>query len=220
MIRRIFWALLLLPLSAVAAQADDSGYLGIVLGQLPSNESKGAMIQEIFAGSPADRDGLRSGDLIVAMNDREISNSQELLDAASQLKAGDKARCKVRRVGEDNPVDITATLVGRPDKPLPEMPLKERPSLGIAFALRPDGSLMVAAFLPESAAQQAGMQAGDVIASIAGHATKDYAALLSSVSAQKDGDEVRIEIIRNGQTQALMARVKSMTPPYKPKSPS
>lgn len=214
MIRRTFFALFLLAVCGVAARADDSGYLGIVLGQLPNNDPKGALIQELFQDSPADRDGLRCGDLIVTANDQDISDAQGLLDVLKTLKADDKARLKVRRAGEKEIKEIAVTLAKRPDTPLAEIPLKQRPSLGIAFSAQQDGSLAVAQFLPDSIAEAAGMRVDDVLTSIGGHETKDYAAVLSALAAQKDGEEVKIVVTRDGQTQELAAKVKYVTPQF------
>lgn len=221
MLHRIGFALLLLAVSALPVRADDSGYLGIVIGQLPAGVAgpKGAMIQEIFQDSPADRDGLRSGDLIVAVNDQEIMDAQGLLDVTKFLKSGDKARIKVQRAGEKDKKEIAVALAQRPDKPLAELPLRKRPSLGIAFAIQPDGQLSIAQFLPNSAAEQAGFQTGDVITSIGGLETKDYAAVLSSLAAQKDGDNVTFQVTRKGVTHQFTLALNHVAPQYKPKQP-
>lgn len=219
MTRSMCIAFALLSVSGMPVFADDAGYLGIVVGQLPPGavSFKGALIQEIFEESPADRDGLRTGDLIVAVNDQEIMDAQGLLDVTKFLKSGDKARVKVQRAGEKDKKEFTVALTQRPAKPLAELPLKKRPTLGIAFAIQSDGQLSVAQFLPNSAAERAGFQAGDIIASIGGLETKGYAAVLSSLAAQKDGDNVTFQVLRNGVTQQITLELKHVAPQYKPK---
>lgn len=217
MTHRAFTALLLLTLFGITARADDSGYLGVILSPLPAGTTPGAVIQEIFKDSPADRDGLRSGDLVISVNDQEIMDAQGLLDVTKFLKADQKARLKVRRADEKELKEIAVTLTARPDKPLTEIPLKKRPSLGIAFSVQPDGSLMVANFLADSPAEKAGLQTGDIITSIAGHETKSYASILSCLAAQKDGAEAKIQVTRNGQTQELAVTMKDVLPKYKQK---
>jgi serine protease Do len=219
MLKRLFGVVLICMVTAVTARADDRGYLGVVFAELPENKAKGAVVQEIFDGSPADRDGLRSGDLIVGVNDREIADVQALLDASRDLKPGDKVRIVVRRAGEKEKKEVAVTLAPRPGNPLAEIRLKKRPSLGIAFSVQPDGILAVARFLPDSLAERAGMKTGDVITSIAGHDTPDYAAILSSLAGQKDDAEVKILVSRDGQTQELNTRVKHVTPPFSPQQP-
>lgn len=219
MSRRGYCALLLVALFGLPAAAEESGYLGIVLGQLPAAgaASKGALVQEIFQDSPADRDGLKCGDLIIAVNDQEVADSQGLIDVTKFLKKGDKARFKVQRSSEKEKQEITVTLTQRPDKPLAELPLKKRVSLGIAFAIQPDGGLSVAQFPPDSEAEQAGMQVGDIITSINGHETKDYAAVLSSLAAKIDGETVKCQVTRNGVTQDLTIKLKYVAPQFQPK---
>lgn len=217
MICRSMYAFALLALFAGTAHADDSGYLGLVLGQLPNGEPKGAMVHEIFQDSPADRDGLRSGDLIVNANDQDVADAPSLLDVLKNLKPDDKAKFKVRRALERELKEISVTLGQRPDKPLTELPLKERPSLGIAFSLQQDGSLVVAQFLPDSIGESAGLRVGDIIKSIGGHETTDYAAVLSALAAQKEGAEVKITVTRQGQDQDVPVKVKYVMPPLKGK---
>lgn len=219
MIRRGYCAVLLAALFCIPVAAEESGYLGIVLGQLPAAGAapKGAMVQEIFQDSPADGDGLKCGDLIVAVNDQEVADSQGLIDVTKFIKNGDKAHFKVQRSSEKEKQEITVTLTQRPDKPLAELPLKKRVSLGIAFAIQPDGGLSVAQFLPESEAERAGMQVGDVITSINGHESKDYAAVLSSLAAKIDGETVKCQVTRNGVTQDLTMKLKYVSPQLQPK---
>ena len=201
---------MLLAAFASMARAEEAGYLGVVLGQLPDGVAgpTGAIIQEIIQDSPADRDGLRAGDVIIAMDNNEIKDAQGLIDAAQQAKSGDQVRLKVNRAGEPDKKELTITLGNHPATPLADLPRKKLPSLGIAFSLQADGRLAAAQFPPDSAAERAGMKPGDVITTISGHEAKDYIAIRSLIAAHQSGDEVKIQVTRDGQTQELTVALK------------
>ena len=58
---------------------------------------KGAYIIEVEAGTPADKGGLKAGDIIVEVNGQVISSYNELTEIIFQLKEGDEMALKVFR---------------------------------------------------------------------------------------------------------------------------
>ncbi len=70
-------------------------------GALISNESTG-----ITPGGPADKAGLRKGDLIVALDGSEIENSDELIVAIRSKNIGDKVKVKYKRNNITREVDV------------------------------------------------------------------------------------------------------------------
>ena len=96
----------------------------------------GAMVQEVNAGSPAERAGLRPYDVIVAVEGREVVNNEELIRDISARQPGTIARVEVVREGRRQ--GLTIKLAERPprddDGSQPE-PLGERPNSRPAPAL-------------------------------------------------------------------------------------
>ena len=88
------------------------------LGQIPD----GVFITDVEAGSPAEKAGLLSGDIIVEVEDTIITDTEELIALVGQYKAGDTLQVKVyraeglleRSANEDAPdgeyVDVEITL--------------------------------------------------------------------------------------------------------------
>ena len=74
---------------------------------------KGAMVLNVVPGSPADKAGLQAtkhnlkGDLIVALNDKKISENLDLILELEKFKAGDQVRLKVERNGKQQEVLVT-----------------------------------------------------------------------------------------------------------------
>lgn len=70
------------------------------------NVDKGVIILEIVPNSPADKSGLRSGDIIVSIDDNEIENMNQLKKVLYKYKKGQKAKLKIIRDGKEKTVEI------------------------------------------------------------------------------------------------------------------
>ncbi|MXW63174.1 MAG: PDZ domain-containing protein [Acidimicrobiaceae bacterium] len=66
----------------VRGESLDVGFLGIQ-GETPTDGSPGALVTSVVDGSPADDSGIKAGDLIVAVNGKEISS---MADLAAEIK--------------------------------------------------------------------------------------------------------------------------------------
>jgi serine protease Do len=97
------------------------GFIGIGSEDIDSGLAKafgapstqGALVTEVVPNSPAAMAGLLSGDVIVAVNDKEISGEDNFRVTVSQLAPGSQARLKIYRDGA--PKTIALTLAARPD---------------------------------------------------------------------------------------------------------
>lgn len=93
---------------------DDNAWSAItpnpaVLGVITEKqEAAGATITEVSEGSAAEKAGLKEGDVITRVNDKAISEPQELYEAIGELKPGDKVTVTYKRSGKEN--KVTATL--------------------------------------------------------------------------------------------------------------
>jgi C-terminal processing protease CtpA/Prc len=90
--------------------AGERPWLGVYLQDNQENE-RGARITHIYPAGPAARAGLRTGDVIVGVNDQEIQASYDLIAAIDALQPQSKVKLKVLR-GERE-LDAVATLATR-----------------------------------------------------------------------------------------------------------
>jgi Do/DeqQ family serine protease len=74
----------------------------------------GALIAGVMRGSPADKAGIRPGDVLLAIDGRKIKDAENLLELIAALQPGQTGRFSVRRDGRE--IELQ-TLVGKRPKP-------------------------------------------------------------------------------------------------------
>ena len=85
------------------------GY-GAYLGSIPDmagTPGGGVRLSGVRTGSPADKAGLRAGDVITSMGDRQVPDLQALTDALRAHQPGDVVRVRFRREAADQTVSVT-----------------------------------------------------------------------------------------------------------------
>src|SRR5262249_153695 len=91
------------------------GYIGVTIQDLnPAlakefgvKESEGALIGEVSPDSPAEKAGLKSGDVITEFNGTPVTDSRHLRLKVAQTKPGTKVPLKVLRDGSQKTFNIT-----------------------------------------------------------------------------------------------------------------
>ena len=104
------------------AEAKDEAWLGVSLQDLNSRlreamdiESgvRGALVNSVVSDSPADKAGIRDGDVVVEVDDERIRSVDDLVEAIRAHDSGDKVLIVVERDGRQR--GLTATLGTRDD---------------------------------------------------------------------------------------------------------
>jgi serine protease DegQ len=70
----------------------------------------GAIIAGVVHGGPADKAGMRPGDILLRVEDKPVGNTNDMLNLIAQLKPGAKARMTVVRKNHESTMNVT---VGR-----------------------------------------------------------------------------------------------------------
>ena len=83
--------------------------------KLPRKE--GAIIAGVVRGGPADKAGIRVGDILVKVEDTPVSNTATMLNLIAQLAPGAPARFGIVRDGKELDIRITVGKRPRADKP-------------------------------------------------------------------------------------------------------
>ncbi|KAB1644265.1 PDZ domain-containing protein [Gulosibacter chungangensis] len=101
----------------IASQLIDTGkvehaYLGTstTTGQADLSDGSavvGADVKDVVEDGPAEAAGIEVGDLIVAINDKQITSSEHLVGTVRALKVGETASFTVIRNGKEQTVEVT-----------------------------------------------------------------------------------------------------------------
>ena len=102
------------------------GWLGVYIQRLTPEAAEslgiagrhGALVSDVTSGGPAEKAGIRSGDVIVAFNGKEIKDQHELPQIVASMKPGKTADVRLLREGKEMAVAVTiAEMEGVPGKP-------------------------------------------------------------------------------------------------------
>jgi len=201
------------------------GWLGVSIqevtpelaAQFGLDKPQGALVTEVLGNSPAEKAGLKRGDVIVAIDGEAIQNLSRLRILVASTKVGAKVRVRVVRNGKERTVEVTigelpedvASLGQQPETSpgdfdnvlagLTVGPLSRDNAL--RFQLDPGGpGVVVLDVQPGSPASRAGLIAGDVIMELDRREVADLAAYNRAARRVKPDEGVLLLIARRGQT--------------------
>jgi Do/DeqQ family serine protease len=70
------------------------------------NDEEGVLIVQVVPNSPAARDGLRIGDVILAVDGQAINESQEVQDTVADAAVGENLQLTIRRNGQEQTLNV------------------------------------------------------------------------------------------------------------------
>ena len=202
------------------------GYLGVSIQELTSDlarqfgvtETRGVLISDVLADSPAKRAKLERGDVIVEFDGRTVENPTQFRNLVAQTPIGKKVRVKFLRGGKERDLEVTIAeqpkTIAQAESPGDEegearasgafagMDVRElTPELARRFNLpRADkGGVIVARIAEGSPAGEAGLQGGDLITEINRKPIanlRDFQSVTGSLAAK---EPALVLVIRNGR---------------------
>jgi serine protease DegS len=95
------------------------GWLGLAVRPLPNGvqnsanpQSNGVQVTEVLPNSPAERAGLRPGDILTHIDDESVGNGRRGMDKSAATSPGSRVTLSIRRNGE--PMELTTVIAERP----------------------------------------------------------------------------------------------------------
>lgn len=199
------------------------GWLGVTIQSMTPelaksfnlSPDKGALVADVQANGPAARAGLQSGDVILTYNGRELTSSNDLSLAVADTRVGDLANLKVLRAGKEmnfsvrvgeRPADVAENFQSSGTQRHGKLGVTVEnitPQAARQMNLSSSVGALVTEVQPGSPADEAGIRPGDVIRSINQDAVNSSSDLMAAVQRLKNGDTVRLKVMRNDQTLFL-----------------
>ncbi|MCM1958564.1 Do family serine endopeptidase [Acinetobacter modestus] len=198
-------------------------YLGVMLQDIDRNlaeayklpKPEGSLINQVTPKSPAEKAGLKSGDVILKINGSSISRTSDLLNVLNRVAPSQTVQLEVLR--DDKVRTISATLGTAPDD-TPAAEDKNNPTSGLGMSIRnltPEeqakldvrGAILVQDVKRGSLASLSNIVAGDVILQVNGTPILNSQMFVKTMAALPKNSVARVAIIRQGQRAILGLRL-------------
>jgi serine protease Do len=199
------------------------GWLGVSIQEVSSElakqfglkEARGALVSDVLKETPADRAGLKRGDVVVKYNGHDVTNAGQLRNLVAETPVGRQVAVVVIREKRDK--ELTVKIEEQPKEVAGSSSGSAAPSENEALA-----GLEVQQLTPEladqlnlphattgvvivnveggSAAEEAGVRAGDLLVEINRQAVKNFDDYRRIVRQLQANESVLLLLKRNGQT--------------------
>ncbi|KAA3621585.1 MAG: DegQ family serine endoprotease [Proteobacteria bacterium] len=185
------------------------GFLGILIQDLTQDLAEsfgldnrnGVLIAGVTDGSPAERGGLKQGDIVVEFDGRDVTEVGSFRNRVSMVTPGTKVKMTVVRDGEQVDLEIeVGTLpdeIGaqspREDEPLEDLGFSVQtltPELAKRFEIEDLSGVVVTSVDNGSPAFEAGLRPGMVISEVNRTAVADAAEFNEAATAGEERDSV------------------------------
>jgi Do/DeqQ family serine protease len=181
---------------------------------------KGALVAGVDPGSPAEKAGVKQGDVITSYNGRQVEDNNQLRNAVSLTKPGTSVPVEVLRNGRTERLNATVGEL-EPAKARSASPSEERGEGKFGMTVQPltpdlaeeagvprgTQGILVADVDPSGIAAESGIQPGDVIEKVDGRAVKSADELRSALD-RKDGKPSLVIVNRKGVALFLTLRAQ------------
>lgn len=203
------------------------GWIGVTIQDVDENAAKalglqdqtGALVGSVLDNEPAQKAGIRDGDVILAVDDKKIEDSAALLRAIADKQPGTKAVLTVWRDGKTSEINVTlgerkaqSTAIRNPRG----QKQSDNVELGITVrTLRPEerkemkapekGGLLITAVEQDKPAAEANIRSGDIILKANNQpveSVEDLARIVKDTGSKRGA--ILLQIMRRGVT-SLMA---------------
>ncbi|OIP46597.1 MAG: peptidase S1 [Desulfobacterales bacterium CG2_30_60_27] len=161
----------------------ERGWLGVMIQQVTQEladqfgleRPMGGLVGEVSPGSPADKAGIKAGDIIVTFQGMEISQMNALPSMVAQTTIGTKAEVGLIRQGKKKTVTVVIAKLEEEQTATGDTPGSSTekdmgltvqeltPELAQSMNIKGAAGLIIANVDPDSAAATAGLRQGDLL---------------------------------------------------------
>lgn len=196
------------------------GWLGVSIQPLTADiasafgldAENGTLVSDVIKGSPAEKAGLKVGDVIVEFDGHKVRETSELPRVVSLTPVGKEVSVVILREGKKESYKV---VVERLKDGESEEAGVVNDRLGIKVAeltpeqsekrrLKEDRGVVVVQVKPDSLAEQAGILEGDLIREVNGQRVEKVADYQKALSTVKKGGYLRV-LIRRGNASLFAA---------------
>lgn len=189
------------------------GWLGVVIQEVTPDMAEtvgvkeGVIIAQVMPSSPAEKAGLKVGDIIIAVNNEKVSSVRDLQLRVMKTPPGNELTLTIVRDGKKENIKVKVEAMPEETKVSQAGPQAQDVGL-ILRDLTPDEErrlgvkgVYVSGVVPGSLAYQSGIRPGDIIMGINNRAVTSRSELIQAIDgARKAGRDKVLLLIRRGDT--------------------
>ncbi len=202
------------------------GYLGVLIQDVDYNlaesfgleQPRGALVSRVMPDSPAEKAGVKVGDVILEFNSKRLLNSSQLPPLVGITGVNEEATLKVLRSGETLDMQITVGRLPDDEQSASNEPAEPRPDeieqLGLSvididagvreeLGLEDKGGALVGK-VGSGPAEDAGIRRGDIVLMFDGVDVENAKHLRELIEAAGDKRTVAV-LVRRGDSPLFMA---------------
>jgi len=195
------------------------GWLGVVIQRVTSQlaksfdlkDERGALVSQVFKDSPAERAGIKQGDIILEFDEKEIKDFGDLSRIAASTRPGKKIKVKVFRAGKtltleatvDEMKEKTEVAKAPSEEPLGITVQDITPEIARSLGLEEVSGVLVKQITPGSAAAEAGIRKGDVIQEVNRKPIKNVYSFGRAIEETKSQQTI-LFLIRRGENSLFV----------------
>lgn len=177
----------------------------------------GVLVTQIFEGDPADKAGIKTNDIITAVNGEPVTSSRELSRRIAGLGVGQKAEITIMRDGRQKTVTVE-TAKRQEEQTLASKESESDDKLGLSLqSLEPDMAarlgydetekgVLVTGVESGSKADKAGVQQGDLVKEINHKPAAGVEEFRKQLNQVKKGDPIML-LLKRGQSGFVVAKM-------------
>jgi serine protease Do len=175
-----------------------------------SEQATGVLVSNVFDGAPAAAAGIQRGDILTSVDGAPVRSRREFYEIARGITVGDHAKLALDRSGKKLVVEVEAVRFpeARADElaqVLLGLELADRtPALAKQYGLRSDRGLVVQRVVPHSAAEDRGLQPGDLILQLGQDRVDDRVSLRKAIPRILGQDGVVVVVQRGRAIGSVM----------------
>ncbi|PSM51690.1 periplasmic heat shock serine protease HtrA, Do family [Campylobacter blaseri] len=199
----------------------ERGYIGVMISDLTNDQKvvykneQGALVVSVESGLPADKAGLKRGDLIIKANDKDIKSSNELKNLIGSLKPGTKLKITYERGGKTAKTELELANMDKSfsatsssyNNALKGLSVKEITSdIRQKYNMNPElKGVIVTDVEVNSKAYEAGFMINDIIIQVGDKEISNIAELNKAIKENKD-EKMLVWVMRRGVPQGLVIK--------------
>ncbi len=204
----------------------ERGWLGVSIQDLTPELAKnaglpnlkGAYVAEVVKGGPADRAGFKKGDVILAYQRKEVTDSGELRNLVAATSVGQESKVTVWRDGKKQELTVRIESLESSTKFLASA-IKERLGISVRplskketdkYGLEPNQGVAIVSVESKGPFGEAGFEVSDIILDINGQTVDGYQNFVDMAAALKPKQRIRVLALdhRTGNTGYINVTVR------------